>query len=488
MGVSILKWLIERKYLLLVFLSLILSLYLFWDFVVDDAYISFTYSRNLAEGNGLTYNGMRVEGYSNYLWTVLIAPFLKLGIDPLVAARSLGIASCVLLLLMLDRLIRTFAPQLNSTRIAFLLTTVTLCSAFAAWLVGGLETVFFTSLVFLFLYIEIEDPRRSSYLSPLVAVMLALTRPEGAMFIVVLVAYRLYRYRRVDRRLIGSVLLFILPFSLFLLWRYETYGYLLPNTAYIKVHTSLWTVGLAFEWLLNFFVLRPIYSFVLLISMVILFVEKKFLDHKWTLLLLVIAAFIFFVLYAGRDWMPFHRFLIPLVPVFALIMAASLERFSSGIPGIVLLGLIAGIGLFELYMSVTLYRVQIEDFGKYTRGLLDAGAWIRHNTSPNDVIAIEDSGALAFASERKSIDILGLNNAYIAHHPDLDLADYVFGPNPAVVQLHLETSPSGEFVDASDSRVSGVILNAPRFSACYEYFDEWQSMPYMPYLFIRVCN
>ena len=482
------KWLIERKYLLPVFLSLLLSLYLFRDFVVDDAYISFTYSRNLADGYGLTYNGMRVEGFSNYLWTVLLFPFLRLGIDPMVAARTLGVASSVLILLMLDRLIRTFAPQLNGTRIAFLLTTVTLCSAFAAWVVGGLETAFFTFLVVLFLYIEVEDPQRASYLSPIVAIMLALTRPEGAMFIAILVVYRLYRYRRFDLKLIISILLFILPFSLFLLWRYETYGYLLPNTAYVKVHTSLWTVSLAFEWLLNFFVLRPIYSFVLLISMVILLVEKKLLEHEWTLLLLVIAAFILFVLYAGRDWMPFHRFLVPLLPVFTLTMAASLQRFSSEIPGTILLGLLAGIGLFELFMSVTLYRVQIMDFGKYTRELLDAGAWIRQTTSPNDVIAVEDSGALAFSSERKSIDILGLNNANISHHPDLDLADYVLGFKPAVIQLHLESSPSGEFVAASDSRVSGVILDDPRFSACYEYFDEWQSRPYTPYLFIRVCD
>jgi arabinofuranosyltransferase len=487
-GVLELKWLIERKYLILVFLSLLLSLYLFWDFVVDDAYISYTYSRNLAEGHGLTYNGIQVEGYSNFIWTVLLALFVRLGIDPLVAARSLGIASSFLILLMLDRLIRTFAPQLNGSRIAFLLTTVTLCSAFAAWVVGGLETVFFSFLVVAFLYIEIEDPQRAFYLSPLVVIMLALTRPEGAMFIVILVLYRLYRYRCIDRPLISSILLFVVPFSLFLLWRYETYGYLLPNTAYVKVHTSLWTVSLAFEWLLNFLVLRPIYAFVLLISLLILFIEKKLLEHEWTLLLLVVAAFIMFVLYAGRDWMPFHRFIVPLIPVFALIMAASLERFTSGIPSIVLLGLMAGIGLFELFMSTTLYREQITDFGEYTRGLLDAGAWIRQATSRNDVIAVEDSGALAFSSERKSIDILGLNNAYIAHDPDLDLADYVLGFNPAVIQLHLDSSPTGEFVAASDSRVSGVILNDPHFSACYKYIDEWQSMPYMPYLFIRVCD
>src|SRR5262245_34549479 len=47
----------------------------FW-FVTDDAYISFRYARNLAHGFGLRYNVTEnppVEGYSNFLWTLLCA-------------------------------------------------------------------------------------------------------------------------------------------------------------------------------------------------------------------------------------------------------------------------------------------------------------------------------------------------------------------------------------------------------------------------------
>jgi hypothetical protein len=62
-------------------------------FAIDDAYISFTYSKNLAQGNGLTYNGLVVEGYSNPLWTLLIAPFIYLNVDPLVGARILAVTA-----------------------------------------------------------------------------------------------------------------------------------------------------------------------------------------------------------------------------------------------------------------------------------------------------------------------------------------------------------------------------------------------------------
>jgi hypothetical protein len=43
----------------------------------DDAYISLRYAENLVDGHGLVYNvGEYVEGYTNFLWTVLVALFI----------------------------------------------------------------------------------------------------------------------------------------------------------------------------------------------------------------------------------------------------------------------------------------------------------------------------------------------------------------------------------------------------------------------------
>src|SRR4029078_10291502 len=65
---------------------------LMFDFVTDDAYISFRYAKNLADHGQLVFNlGERVEGYTNFLWTVLLAAARKRGAAPDVAARALGI-------------------------------------------------------------------------------------------------------------------------------------------------------------------------------------------------------------------------------------------------------------------------------------------------------------------------------------------------------------------------------------------------------------
>src|SRR5438105_15822381 len=58
----------------------------------DDSFISFRYARNLLRGDGLVYNpGERVEGYTNFLWVVLSAGAMGLGVAPELAAQVLGI-------------------------------------------------------------------------------------------------------------------------------------------------------------------------------------------------------------------------------------------------------------------------------------------------------------------------------------------------------------------------------------------------------------
>src|SRR3989442_2788870 len=58
----------------------------------DDAYISCRYAHNLATGRGLVFNaGERVEGYTNFLWTVTLAALSRLGVEPPTAARALGV-------------------------------------------------------------------------------------------------------------------------------------------------------------------------------------------------------------------------------------------------------------------------------------------------------------------------------------------------------------------------------------------------------------
>src|SRR5438477_12672763 len=71
----------NKYFIYIVLFFVIYCLFLSWSFWfqnVDDAYISFRYGKNLMNGYGLVYNkGEYVEGYTNFLWTIIMAPFTK---------------------------------------------------------------------------------------------------------------------------------------------------------------------------------------------------------------------------------------------------------------------------------------------------------------------------------------------------------------------------------------------------------------------------
>src|SRR3954451_8185702 len=62
-----------------------------YNFVTDDAYISFVFSRNFAEHGELAFNlGQPVEGYTNFLWTLILGLGMVVGIAPESSSRVLG--------------------------------------------------------------------------------------------------------------------------------------------------------------------------------------------------------------------------------------------------------------------------------------------------------------------------------------------------------------------------------------------------------------
>jgi hypothetical protein len=466
----------------------LLALLPFLPFRVDDAYISFVYARNFVAGNGLTYNGVVVEGYSNFLWVLLLTPFLGLGLDPLLAARALSAGSgCAAILLML-RLCRRALGGADHRLPLIATGTVAVLAPVTAWTMGGLETILVSLLVVLLITNEWGDRPRFQGLSPLLLLMIALTRPEGAGLLPIWLVHRLLRGARLARLTGVESLAFLGLFSLFLLWRWRTYGHLLPNPAYLKLGMSLATTLDAAGWLLSFFALRPAFGILLVIGIVISTVRVFRGEKSLALPLGLTAGFFAFVLLAGRDWMPHHRFLAPVVPLMALFVVVSLDRFRK----VILRGSMAALALvaigFELIMAWTVYRPLTVEFGRFMEGLVQAGEWIERETPRSATIAVVDAGVLAFYGERATIDILGLNDEHIAHSPTKSDAAYVFGHRPDLIQLHVEVSESGGLLPEGDAIGNREIMNHPLFHDCYALDSASQADPFYPFLFFRTCN
>ncbi len=136
-----------------------------WEsrWVQDDAYISFRYARNLVEGDGLVFNvGERVEGYTNFLWTLMSAAPLAAGSDdPLPSMHRAGLvlwfATYGLLLVfgvgLVSRKVYT-APLVAAPLVAHW--------SFNQWYLSGMETplVAFLTLLVLVIFAFQEPGRR----------------------------------------------------------------------------------------------------------------------------------------------------------------------------------------------------------------------------------------------------------------------------------------------------------------------------------------
>jgi hypothetical protein len=63
----------------------------YFRLTADDAYITFRYARNLADGLGPNWNSDgRVEGYTSFLWMMIISGTEKLDTSPVIATQVLG--------------------------------------------------------------------------------------------------------------------------------------------------------------------------------------------------------------------------------------------------------------------------------------------------------------------------------------------------------------------------------------------------------------
>ncbi|HEX4460743.1 MAG TPA: hypothetical protein VIA18_22345, partial [Polyangia bacterium] len=182
---------------------------LVFNFVTDDAYISFVYARNLAQHGQLVFNvgEKAVEGYTNFLWTVLLAALLKLGLLPELTSRILGTAFAIAtfgVTAWLSRQLRRDGSNPGDASDpsdddwspwdalpALILAAI---PGYACWASGGLETQMFTFFVMLGSAWHVAEllagapPRKRTAFAFALA---ALTRPEGILFFALAWLYRL---------------------------------------------------------------------------------------------------------------------------------------------------------------------------------------------------------------------------------------------------------------------------------------------------------
>lgn len=420
-----------------------------YNFVTDDAYISFVYSRNFAEHGELTFNlGDRVEGYTNFLWTFILGLFMVVKLPPEIMSRVLGTGFAIGTLFVVFRL--TEYVYRKATAWDYVpAALLALSSGYACWSSGGLETQMFTFFVAFALYAYAradEQPRWLCYATGALALS-AMTRPEGLLVIAVLgghrVAINLIRDRRWKpvRAEWVAVGVFFAIWAPWFAWRWWYYGHLFPNTYYVKAggetvrgfkHGQVSAFGFKYvnQWLHQTNVL---YVFPLILAGLCIAKPRGRRFFAGTAACAVAAAYLLYTIRVGGDFMGLHRFIMPVFVVAALGMTFGLRLVVAQIRREQVRRYVAPAlaGLLVLGYAVDQYRLTRESlrWGNWPPASIDTPAYLwvyTHDRAQigkhmkkcfrkGDFSIVGGAGAQPYFGRMAGIDVFGLVSWDVAH-------------------------------------------------------------------------
>jgi arabinofuranosyltransferase len=416
----------------------VIAMALAWSmrFVQDDAYISFRYARNLAEGHGLVFQpGDKVQGFTNPLWTMLLAIPHLLGRDPALFSQLVGVAcaggTVVVSFALARSLLRTTWQAIGA--VAVLLGCVTFVSYGTGGLETSLQTLLVTSVACLALT---RASRNDAGVMTLLAVsvlsgLAMLTRLDSAVLVV---PWSVVAWVAVDRGLrtrgwrvrTGHVLAVVVPAALLVTawvgWASAYYGSAIPNTLKAKAGglTSL-KFGIQYVWL---FILS--FGLPVLIPATVMRGRELVRSTRWRIVVGVIGLWVLYVVLAGGDFMEF-RFMVPVLPLLACVVAflvLAVGRMHRAVLVVVLLACSLTHLRVDWWGWMSGFdRLKQEVHGLNGRpGWIEAGRRLGHlfaggaRTADHVVIALQPAGAIPYESNLPTVDILGLNDRWIAMH------------------------------------------------------------------------
>jgi hypothetical protein len=390
------------------------------SFTIDDAYISYRYARNFARGDGLVYNlGERIEGYTNFLWTLLLGLGIKAGVDPDLFAKIFG-ALCAFGVLgvtfLLSRRLRAhgWTPCLAT----WLLASSMVLSGYAVF---GLETSLFVLLLLggtELMFREQDADTGGGWVpwSGLVFGFAGITRPEAPMYIGILMLF--LGLRIFGRQNLLRGVLFALPVAAHVAFRHAYYGTWLPNTLSAKTGGNVLD---QFQFGLGY-VQQYVAHAGPVVWLAIAGIAVGAANRRRDILALAAIGIVvvLYVALVGGDWMPYFRFLSTFEPFCFLLVdvgaRAIIDRrerapnFAFGAFGV----LMVLHRTDALRMAERTVVTKEERFWKKAAG--GTADWLLQTGVPGE-IAIGDIGYVGYATDYPVLDLLGLVDPVISQLP-----------------------------------------------------------------------
>jgi arabinofuranosyltransferase len=395
-----------------------------WEFIADDAYISFRYARNLAEHGALAFNIVEppelVEGYTNFLWVLVLALGAKIGVAPEALAPWLTHGGALIAMGVICGLVH----QLRGGRFAMIDLAPALwlvaSPEFVVWGHSGLETSVAAMLALATM--AAVAGRRWSFAGVL-AGLTGLTRLDALVPVGLFVGTWLVVHGRKDwpgwGRLLQAGALAAGPLIVHALWRHAYYGEWLPNTWFIKQHGAMlrgtWGVWYVEAWA------RATGAWALVVL-------APWVRRRHAVLLVPLVGTVAYAWAIGGDFMAYSRFLMVATALLAgvvgwlLIDAAAWvrARWLARVPVAEVVALaIAGALVWQARVRWAEDRAQatgwlhgkwegVTAMDRFARERVVVGEWMREHLPEGTWLSVGAAGALPYASRLPVVDVYGL--------------------------------------------------------------------------------
>lgn len=490
------SWTSDRnKELILLFLASFLFIFgcvWVYKFIIDDAYISLRYARNLVNYGALSFNpgDAPIEGYTNFLLVLLEALFIKMGVQAVDnIPKVIGIISGLGSLVFTYRLSCVLIPT-EGLSLRFLpVFAASVSSPLIVWAVGGLETnlylLFILSGVYYFVSNIQTGSNKSALLSDISFFLALLCRPDALLLWALGYIYLLLMYRRVNwTGRIYSIVMSLVLTAAYFSWKLFYFDDLLPTTFRAKVAPfSLVTIegGLRMYRLFAQYGLHLVYLFLLGIAAWKL---RKNLFSGLTYIFVLFCGYSVFLIYIGAPAMGHGlRFFVPIIPLLYIMGTYGLTQLKivnsdiklkvCVIAILYLVQLGAGFYWLERYWNTDFdwpkgnTEVGMKEEAQMIESNRALGRWAKEVLVPGSTVALSDIGAIGYFSDLRIIDTWSIMDRriielraeqvkYASSSKEYEkvnnqIAEYVLELKPDLIRL--------DFVDFSQSpRAQGFVL------------------------------
>ncbi len=390
----------------------------------DDAYITYRHALNFALGHGLVFNpGEPVEATSNFLFAIIIGFLVVLRIDPVNGAFLLNLASLWVIAFLLvsnarKRLGETPARPWHWIHGLLILIA---CPSMIYYVWVGLETVFYSALFLIgtLFFVSSSGKLRNIGLAGLFFGLAASTRMEALLTLpvaaVVLLANGGFKSALKRSLVLGAGLAIVFLPVLAFRWRF--YGFPLPNTYYVKVQGATLDLTLRGLEYMGLFALMYAGLIVTAAAGVARLIYTKDSRFRASFILLMVLVQSAYVVYVGGDFFPFFRFMVPVLPLFALafsdIACFGIRQRSRPFPfpAAAAFAIICG-GVTFLHVDHISFAVSQQSS---VNKRIYTGRLLRRSAPRKATLLLGAAGAIPYYSGLRSHDVFGLTDPVVAH-------------------------------------------------------------------------